>query len=146
MKPNNFYKMYYKCELDIKGLKITLESLERQKNNIINQCGPGEVKAINYAVENSKKVINEIEQLEMLNELINEIKILQKTIKIKEKEFKDLNDLIKSIYEKSKMTEYKVFIGTWIEHKTADQLGLELNYATHYIYNIISRIKKQMSE
>ena len=23
MKPNNFYKMYYKCELDIKGLKIT---------------------------------------------------------------------------------------------------------------------------
>lgn len=142
----NFYKTYYKYELDIKTLKITLESLEKQKDLIISQCSPGEVKAINYAMQYSKIINNEIEQLVQLQKIVDEIKIAKKEIKIKEKAFKDLNNLIRSVYQKSKMTEYKVFIGSWIEHKTADQLSAELNFAPAYIYNIVSKIKKQMME
>lgn len=146
MKRTNFYKSYYQYELDIKGHKITLESLEKEKNHIINQCSPGEVKAINYAIEHSRPIVNEIEQLATLLAIVEEIKEIKKLLKIKEKAFKDLNDLIKSVYQKSKMTEYQVFIGSWIEHKTADQLSIELNFAPAYIYNIISKIKKQMME
>lgn len=138
LSSKNFYQQYQAMGLYIKSIDKTIESLQKELDNLIRQSGPINVRAVTYdTIPGVSIKVPDIQVLERISVLRVAISINKTNLK----EWKEnLEDLKKEATKKARNSNadivLKVFVAAWFEGKSNHEIAEELGYSVGRIWNV----------
>lgn len=120
-RSTEYYKTVIEMQLEIKTYKARLNDYIKERNNLIDMAGPGEVKGVCYDQERVKgggKQIDDMWMLIRIGQLSTYINRTRSIIQDKEKVLQQLRTAGAKAADKLNDVQKKIFIIAWIDNNS----------------------------
>lgn len=135
-----YYQEVNSIILDERALEIRIERLQSDLNDLIRECYPTDVKAINYEQKGNFIKPSDEEQISKIALKSSQLEKERSTLERLHIYKNELDKLGRSVLKKVDDTKLKVFIASYLEGKQAIDIADELNYSIDYIYKILHKL------
>ena len=141
----DFYKQIQMLLLDIDTYERMLTSQKQEREHLIKKSGPAPVRSIAFGEVHTTAYISEQEVINRIAQLSVLIKMNETIVASKKALLKKLRDKGLAVAERLEDTRLRIFIASYIDGKSNEQIAYEHQYAIKTVWNVKVEINEMLT-